>query len=105
MAVRLTPASAAWGFFPPGWPVSRCFFGPFSGRRGRREAEADAGSGFAAGGAVVDHPDAPAVGLDDRARDRQAEPGAAIRARRAVGALLEGIEDPLTIGGGDPGAC
>jgi hypothetical protein len=43
-------------------------------------------------------PHAPAVGLDEPAHDRQAEPGAVL----AGTATVERLEDPLEPGGGDP---
>jgi hypothetical protein len=43
---------------------------------------------------------APAVGLDETARDRQAEPGP-LRARAPA---LERAEDALAVGGGNPRA-
>ena len=47
------------------------------------------------------HPHPPAVQLDELARQRQAEPGALV-AFGVAAALLERLEDPLLVLGGDP---
>src|SRR5206468_1343736 len=103
MGRRLTPGPAAGGFIPPFVPVDTATGGR-SGGAGERQAEAHAGPHGGLDVVVVDDPDAPAVGLDDGPRDREAEARAAVAARGAAGALLEGLEDPLAVGGGDPRA-
>ena len=53
---------------------------------------------------VARHPDPPPVELDDLARQREAEAGALGAGRRGAPAALEGLEDPLALGLGDPDA-
>ena len=48
-------------------------------------------------------PDPAAVDLDEPARDREAEAGAAVAARALGPGAVEGLEDPLELGGGMPG--
>src|SRR4051812_14562770 len=64
---------------------------PGAGRRAQREAHARAAR------RVLD-PDAPAVRLNDGARDREPEPGAVARPRRLGTAAEERLEDVLEVG-------
>src|SRR2546423_9845169 len=48
-------------------------------------------------------PDAPSVRFHDRARDREAEPAAAVIAVTGLVDAVEAVEDPLEAIGRDPG--
>src|SRR5204862_5446232 len=64
----------------------------WSGRAGQREPHPGAGRGRL-------EPYPPAVRLDDRPGDREAEAGAVAGARRLRAATVEGVEHPAAIGG------